>query len=277
MLGKGTQAMTWELERVQHLSLLWQTGNFSTSPDTQAITGTTTPTFSGAYSGSSNDTLNFTVVGSGTIGSTPGLALEVRNGAGTLLTTLNIGQGYESGTDLPPVLGVKVKLTPGTVNNGDTFSLNVAADSDTVGLLPALGLNTFFVGSGAADLKVNPNILDHPEELALSKSGQPGDGTNLTQLIALRDRPTLNGESFQRFLEDIIGNVGSQTQDMESRKSAFDSLAKELDTQRQSVSGIDPNEELMKLVQYQRSYQLSAQFVSVVKQTMDEVIRLVGN
>src|SRR6185295_3898416 len=125
---------------------------------------------------------------------------------------LNVGLNYESGTDLPPVLGVKVKLTPGTVNNGDTFSLNVAADADTIGLLSALGLNTFFIGNGAADLKVNPDIFDHPENLALSKSGLPGDGTNLTQLIALRDLPSLNGQSFQRFLEDIIGNVGSQAQ-----------------------------------------------------------------
>ena len=252
------------------------TGNFSSKPDTQAITGTATPTFDGAYTGPSDDTLNFSFVGSGTIGVTPNLALEVRNGAGTLLTSLNVGQGYEAGTDLQNVLGVNVNLSNGTVNNGDTFSLNVAAKSDTTGLLSALGLNSFFVGTGVGNLAVNPVLLDHPEYLALSKTGQPGDGSNLAQLIALRDQPVLdNGlQTFQQFLEGVIGNVGTQTQDMQTRKSAYDSLGQQLDAQRQSASGVDPNEELMKLVQYQRAYQLSAHFVAASSQSFDEFIQL---
>src|SRR5207253_4008589 len=126
-----------------------------------------------------------------------------------------------------------------TVNNTHTFCLQIAANSDTANLLPALRLNSFFVGNGAADLKINPDLLAHPEILGLSKSGQPGDGSNLAQLIALGDQPTLNNgtQSFQRFLEDIIGNVGSQTQDAQTRKSAYDSLGQQLDAQRQGVSG----------------------------------------
>ena len=45
-------------------------------------------------------------------------------------------------------------------------------------------------------------------------------------------------------------------------KSAFDALGQQLNNQLQSVSGVDPNEELMRLVQYQRSYQMSAQFIT---------------
>ncbi|HWY85574.1 MAG TPA: flagellar hook-associated protein FlgK, partial [Gemmataceae bacterium] len=138
------------------------TGSLSTSPDTQAITGTAVPTIDGQYSGTSDDTLHYQFAGSGTIGVTPNLMLQVRNGAGTLLGSLNVGQGYSPGTDLSGVLGVQVKLAAGTVNNGDSFTVNASANPDSANVLTALGLNTFFVGAGAGALAVNPNLVNNP-------------------------------------------------------------------------------------------------------------------
>jgi flagellar hook-associated protein FlgK len=255
------------------------TGNFSSTPDAQTLTGTAAPTFSGTYTGTKNDTLNFKVVGTGTVGASSGLSLEVRNGAGTLLTNINIGQGYEAGTDAPNILGVKLNLSNGTVTNGDTFSINVAANADTGGLLPSLGMHSFFVGNGAAALHVNQNLLDHPENLALSKSGQPGDGSNLTQLVNLQDKLVLgNGQqTFQQYLQSTIGDVASQVQDTQTRKSAFDALDTQLQNQRQSASGVDPNEELMRLVQFQRAYQASAYYINVSNQSFNSMLQMLSS
>lgn len=251
------------------------TGNLSSAPDTQAITGTTIPTIGGQYTGTANDTLSFSFAGSGTIGSAPNLALEVRNGAGTLLGSLNVGQGYVPGSELPGVLGVKVKLGFGTVNAGDSFTVNVSANPDSANLLTALGLHTFFTGSNADDLQVNP-ALDDPGQLALSASGEPGDGSNLTKLLALQTKPVLakQTQSLQQFLENLIGGVGAEASDAQTSKSAYQTLGQQLNNQLQSVSGVDPNEELIKLVQYQRSYQMSAQFIATVKQTFDDLFKL---
>jgi flagellar hook-associated protein 1 FlgK len=252
------------------------TGNFSSSPDTQTITGTTTPTFDGQYTGSGNDPLTYTFTGSGTIGVTPNLTLNVSNSAGTLLTSLNVGQGYQAGTDLAGPLGVNVNLAAGTANAGDTFSLNVTANPDSSGLLPALGLNSFFVGSGAGGLAVNPNLIANPQNLALGTTNEAGDGSNLAKLVALGNQPTLNGQTqtFQKYLEGIIGNVGTQTQDMQTSQTAYDSLGQQLSAQQQSISGVDQNQELMNLVQYQQSYQLSAQYVSTVTQAFNDFLNL---
>ncbi len=170
-------------------------GNLSSSPDTQAITGTTVATVDGQYTGTANDTLSYTFSGAGTIGVTPNLMLQIHNGAGTLLGSVNVGQGYAAGSDLTTALGVRVKLATGTVNAGDSFTVNAVANPDTANLLPALGLNTFFVGSGAGGLQVNPNLLNDPGQLGLSASGQPGDGTNLTKLLALQTQPISANQS----------------------------------------------------------------------------------
>jgi hypothetical protein len=88
-----------------------------------------------------------------------------------------------------------VKLAAGTVNNGDSFTVNVVANPDSANLLTALGLNTFFAGNNAFDLQVSPGLLSDPHQLALGASGQSGDGSNLAKLVALQTQPVLANQT----------------------------------------------------------------------------------
>ncbi len=119
-------------------------GRLDTSPDASAVSGTARATLSGAYQGASNDTWTFQVLGGGSVGVTSGLQVAVRNTAGDLVATLNVGKGYEAGTRLEVADGVQIAFGPGTFNAGDAFSTRVASEGDTSGILAALGLNTFF-------------------------------------------------------------------------------------------------------------------------------------
>ncbi len=253
------------------------TGNLSTAPDTQAITGTTAATIDGQYTGTTNDTYTYSFSGPGTIGVTPNLTMQVSNGAGNLLGTFNVGQGYTAGTDLTTVSGVQINMAAGTVNAGDTFSVNVAGNPDSANVLGALGLNTFFIGNNAGDLQVNPALLNDPSQLAASTTGQAGDGSNLAKMVSLQNQSVLaNGsQTFQKYLENLIGNVGAQTSDMQANSSAYGALGQQLNDQLQSATGVDTNTALMQLVQYQQAYQMSAQYVSVVNQTIQSLINII--
>ena len=61
-------------------------------------------------------TLPFQVVGSGTVGVTSGLSLEVKAASGAILANLNIGQGYSPGSSLTVANGITVQLSSGTAN-----------------------------------------------------------------------------------------------------------------------------------------------------------------
>jgi flagellar hook-associated protein 1 FlgK len=252
-------------------------GRLATDPTSQAITGTASPQIDGTYTGSANDTYTYKVVGSGTVGVTPGLTLEARNSAGALLATWNIGQGYEPGSELPALNGVTVKMAAGTANAGDIFSATVVAQPDTAGLLTALGLNTFFTGDSASNLGVSPDLVENPENLSAGLSGLPGDNANLLRWNALRDAPLLAGgtQTFNEFYARLAADVGSRVQDLDQRHSAQSDLKQRLQAQQQSISGVDPNEELVKLLQFQRSFQMSAKFLTVVNETLAELFQLV--
>lgn len=252
-------------------------GRLDATPATSAITGTTVPTIGGVYRGANNDVFTYRVVGSGTIGVTPDIALEVKNSSGTVVASLNVGLGYEPGSALQVADGVSVRLAAGTANDGDTFTSQVVADADTAGILPALGLNSFFSGHDAGDIRVRSDLVTNPGRLAASSSGEPGDGANLVRMAAVRDLPVL-GDSTQTLSQAyvaMVGDVAQQVQALDQRQTNQNAFMQSLQAQQQSVSGVDPNEELVKMLEFQRTFQLASRYISTVNDTLADLFRII--
>jgi flagellar hook-associated protein 1 FlgK len=258
-------------------------GRLAVPPDTVSITGTTTPTPGGTYTGTSNDVYTYRLTttppgGSGTIGVTPGLSLQVTNAAGNSVATLNVGQGYQPGTPLAVANGVTVQLSAGTANDGDNFSSRVIANPDTAGILSSLGLNSFFTGSSAATIAVQPTLVNDPSQLAASRTGQPGDSSNLQKISALQDGLTLgNGtQTFAQSFSAMVGDVGKRVEQLTQQQSTQKALGQQIEAQQQAVSGVDPNEELVHMLQYQRSFQMASEYINVVNTTLNSLLQLAG-
>ena len=250
-------------------------GRLPTTPPSLNMNGTATPTVTGTYQGTTNDTYSFQVIGSGTVGTTPGLQLEVRNSANALLTTLNIGAGYTPGDGLAVGNGITVKLSAGTSNAG-TFAVPVTGQPDTAGVLTSLGIGTMFSGVGATDMKLNPNLAADPTRLAVSRSGQPGDAQNLERLAALRDARIVGGtRTFGQDFADLAGTVGATVNELSSQQVMRESLQQGLFAQEQAVIGVDVNEEMVSLLQYQRMVEAATRYISVVNNSLDAVIQMV--
>jgi flagellar hook-associated protein 1 FlgK len=168
-----------------------------------------------------------------------------------------------------------VNLASGTANNGDTFSTPVISQPDTAGILTALGLGTFFTGSKAADIGVQPALLNNPSLLAASLNGSNGDNSNLTRLSALRDQPLLgNGtQTFTQAFNAVVGDVGTQVQQLTNLQTSQKAIGQQLTSQQQSISGVDPNEELVNLTNYQRSFQIASEYISTVSTTLSFLLQ----
>ena len=252
------------------------TGRLPTPPDNLAINGTTTPSVTGTYSGATNDTYSFQVVGSGTIGTTPGLSLEVRNSSNTLLSTLNIGQGYAAGSPINLPNGLIVKFSAGDTNAG-SFSVPVVSNADSAGVLPALGVGGLFKGSNAASIAVNQQFIDDPTKLATSRSGDPGETSNIVRLAGIQDQRLLtNGtQSLSQFYGDLIGQVGQNVSNLSDLQTTQTNLSNNLNAQEQSTVGVDINEEMVNLLTYQRMVEAGSKYLSVVNKAVDAVLAIV--
>ncbi|MCR9116206.1 MAG: flagellar hook-associated protein FlgK [bacterium] len=249
-----------------------------TEYDLTGVTGNTEPALSGRYTGPENDAYTFAFTGSGTVGVTDGLQVEVRNVAGDLVSTLDVGLGYQSGEPLNVGYGVSVSFTADTANAGDTFTTALISNSDSGGALAALGLNSFFQGDATNGYAVSDRIQANPDLLAASFTSASGDNTNAQRLADLKDLSieAFSGKTFEHYLADVVAGAGQQSRDYSQIRENVSLLNERLTNDRAAVSGVDPNEELVKMIQFQRSFQAAARYISAIDETLVDLMNILG-
>lgn len=253
------------------------TGQLETIPRLTTFTGTSTPVISGQYSGSDNSQWRVEIVGSGEVGVANNLLARVFDASGGLVKELNIGVGYEAGQPLTIADGVSLQFNSGTVVGGDEFTTDLVANSDTGQLLSALGLNSLFNGHDAYTMVVNSEITSHPDRLATAKSIELGDTTNLLKMVNLQTDLTVDGKaSFEQFLGNVTTEIGSRVRITISIETQLQQVKADLEKQRDAVSGVDLNEEMIQMSRYQKAYEASTRIFSTIDAMFNDLINILG-
>ena len=195
------------------------------------------------------------------------------------MTTLEVGSGYEPGDPIALGNGLSVAFGPGDINgySGQAFTVDALADSDTSDVLAAIGMNAFFTGSSAADMKVSDSLLANPDRLAAGLSAASGDDGNIARMLGLRDRDidALDSNTIEDFYADLVGDVGFETAAARGSLEAQAQLLGQLEADREAVSGVNIDEEMVDLLKYQQSYEAAARFISVAQEMTEVLINLV--
>jgi len=242
-------------------------------PTSTSLTGTAAPTISGNYSGSENTTYTFTIQGTGQVGITDGLALKVYSG-GELVNTLSIGSGYAAGQRLAVADGVYVAMSLGTLTDGEQFTVEALAQSDSAGFLAAAGINTLFAGSSALTMNVNDEVLSDASRLAVSASPGGSDNLNALAMANLEDRKQAALGQFTpaEHLQLFISSIGQRVALAKSRQESSSQIIQQLENQRNGVSGVDINEEAAKLMMLERLFQACSKVINSQDQTIEYLL-----
>lgn len=236
------------------------------------------PKINGTYTGASNGRLVFVPDGDGQIGVTPGLTVSVFDAQGIKIATLDVGSTYSPGSSIEVADGVSVSFGPGNLSATfqDVFAVDTIHDSDTSDVLVALGLNSFFHGTNASDLSVNRAIETNPDLLAAGLSGAQGDASNLARLMNLRgtEIAALDDKSIEDFYSGIVGGVGFDSASAQHFLEAQDALLHSIQEQRDSVSGVNIDEETVDMLRYQQAFEAASRFVSVVTEITETLMNI---
>lgn len=246
-------------------------------PTTSTLTGASSPAVSGLYTAGHNDVFSFTVGADGTVGVTDHLTITVRNQAGELVRTIDVGAGYAPGDRIEIADGVKVALSAGTLNSGESFTVRALWQSDTAGVLAALGVNTFFAGDSAEDMAVCQRLLDDPMALAAAAGSDGLDNLVLRRMAELGESPAtaLGGLSPADWFNSMAVGLGQGIVARQARLTALESVQGELTSQRDSVSGVDVNEQAARMLSYEQMFQAMARFVATHEKTMTALLEMV--
>ncbi|MGP9831514.1 flagellar hook-associated protein FlgK [Marinobacter sp. NSM] len=101
------------------------------------------------------------------------------------------------------------------------------------------------------------------------------DNRNAELLAALGTANTLNGgrQSFTEGYAGLVEDIGVKTRQSQLDKEAGKTLLEQSNNQRESISGVNLDEEAGKLIQYQAAYNASAQVMSVAQDLFNTLLQ----
>ena len=236
-----------------------------------------TVTVSGIYTGTENDTFEFTVKGDGAV-SNGTLQLEVRDGSGDLVTTLNVGSGYAAGDLLDIGNGITIALSPGNLaeSDGDIFSVDAFADTDTSGFLTATGMNTFFSGNSAVNIDVRSAISEDPRRMATAIGAAGTDNNNIAQMAAIKDKAItgLGGLTCGDFYRKLSSDIGQEISIKQIQQENIEVIISNLVTRRDEIGGVDINEEAAQLLVFEQMFQAMAQYMNTLNTSISNLMEI---
>jgi flagellar hook-associated protein 1 FlgK len=246
-------------------------------PTVSNLTAASPPSVSvsGIYNGTENDTFTFTVVGTGSVGN-GNLQLEVRNDSAEVITTLSVGAGYAADDKLDLGNGIKVSLSTGDLNAGDTFEIDAFASTDTSGFLSAVGINTFFFGHSALDIDVCSDIRDVPGRVATALGSDLTDNTNALRLAGLSDEAldSLGSMTVGEFYRRLATNIGQEISIKQMRHDNTDVMLQNLNKRQTEISGVNINDEAAQILVFEQMFQAMAKYLSTVQSVIMTLMEL---
>lgn len=179
---------------------------------------------------------------------------------------------------LNEINGISARLnTSGQVEiTSESPEYAFAFSGDTSGILSSLGLNTFFIGTDARTIGINSTISKDPGKIAVSQNGIGADTENGVKLAAIPETSMSKygnksiTEAYRLSVTAVMSKAGTVQAVAVGDVSYYSSLL----TQRNSVSGVNIDEETIALFNYQRVFQASSKYVSVINEMLDSLIRM---
>lgn len=148
--------------------------------------------------------------------------------------------------------------------------------NDTSGLLAALGINSFFTGTAAADMAVSSIFRDDPGKFATSDEGigtGTGNAINMVNLLD-GDTKTAGGETITGRYERLVGEVTQGSTVATAVSNGAEVFENTLLGQKLGVSGVSIDEEVVKMMAFQRTYQAAARYIGVISDLLDILVNL---
>jgi flagellar hook-associated protein 1 FlgK len=214
----------------------------------------------------------------------------IGGGAASDVTSTIGGAGNSLG-EIGGTLQVRDEIVPGYLARLDEMANQLVSSVNTQHSA-GYGLdgtqNNFFepAGTTSASISINPalttdKIAAAAQDPTSALSG-PGDNRNALALAQLKNTPltfTVDGNSttssISSYFNAFVSSVGVDTQNAGNATLQNESFLKQLNTLRESNSGVSLDEELTNMIKYQRAFEASARVITTASDMLDTVMGLI--
>ena len=197
--------------------------------------------------------------------------------------------GGHSAAEIVAALNAQIALDPALSGAGIRF-VDVAGEVKLDGDVsfnytvtdndPATaGFASGLAGSGSAGGAVAANSLRlaglSAAKIAAGAPGFPGGNENALALAALANTGIVNGVTHTEAFAALVSEVGQASAAASSQLDTQNQILATAQGLRDSFSGVDINEEAVKILEFERAFQASTRVIQVINSLMDEILDLV--
>lgn len=123
--------------------------------------------------------------------------------------------------------------------------------------------------------------IKNPARIATMSQKNYTDGVDsydiADAILKLQSETTMyRGCSATDFLRCLLSDVTVDTNEAKLFKENYTNIGNMIDTQRQSISGVDEDEEALELVKFQNAYNLASKMISTMAEMYDKLINETG-
>lgn len=130
--------------------------------------------------------------------------------------------------------------------------------------------------TGAVDFALSADVASDPANIIAGASGAAGDGSLALTLSRMRshDLAGLGGKSFGAFYTELVSQVGRDSAYYASSLDSQGAVLDQIEQQRQAVIGVNLDDEMTQMMQFQRSYQAAARALSVMDEVAEDLVNM---
>lgn len=132
-------------------------------------------------------------------------------------------------------------------------------------------------------IEVNQALVKDPFSIASGygengKPANPGNGEAALEIARLRNTVVMVGclGTFDDYFADAVARVGLWGEQSDRALEIQNRIMKQLKDMRDSISGVNIDEELSLMIKYQHGYAAAARFISTFNQMLDTIINRLG-
>ena len=174
--------------------------------------------------------------------------------------------------DIPTALTALDQIAYGistAVNAQNDSGADLSGDTSNAGNI--FDAPTVVAGSAGA-MKV---VMTDPNHIAAAATGAgTGDNSNALAMANLATGLIVNGQTPTNYYSQFVSNLGSMVSEVQTDNTAQTASVTQLQTQVQSLSGVNLNDEASSMQQLENSYQAASQVFSLLNKIMTSALNL---
>jgi len=128
--------------------------------------------------------------------------------------------------------------------------------------------------TGMGDFGVSQLILDDTSKIAAESRPGSGDNTIALALAELQIAPLIDGETIGEAFQNVVTELGAGIRENELMNEAATSSLKQMESYRESASGVSIDEEMSNLLRQENAYNAAAKLTQVLSKMLDTILTI---